>query len=227
MRLTGGADKTVKALLKQVPSVKLTIESPPEVPESLTKIWKSCIDERIKGVLAECQQKLDTATELIKTQEGRTLDSEVREMELEEQVALTSTERDRARAERDAECEAHAQTRVAAASLRERVEHAEASAALTQHRLEDMVQRAQAAEVKVDELEHRLDDLQQQLSRAKEEVARLKGQIDGLSGIRAPESFPGSSSSSEVARSSDQARKADSLPPPLSGDQFFDDDVPF
>lgn len=227
MRLVGGGQNTIKALLKQVPGVKLAIESAPEVPESLTKLWKSCIDERIKGVLAECQQKLDKVAELIKTLQGRLLDAEVREMELADQIARTSTERDRARGERDAECEAHAQTRLEAASHRERAEHAEASAALTQHRLEEMVQRAQAAEVLVDELRQRLDDLQQHFSRANEEIARLKGQIDGLSGIRASESFPGQPSSSEVARSSAEALMRDSLPPPLAGDQFVDDDVPF
>lgn len=227
MRLVGGGQNTIKALLKQVPGVKLAIESAPEVPESLTKLWKSCIDERIKGVLAECQQKLDTAAELIKTQEGRILDSEVREMELADQVALTSTERDRARAERDAEREAHAQTRLAAESHLERAENAEASAALTQHRLEEMVQRAQAAEVKVDELRLRLDDLQQRFSRAAEDNAHLKGQVYGLLHIQGSEDFPGTPSSREVARGSAQARMVDSLSPPLAGDQFVDDDVPF
>lgn len=227
MRLVGGGQNTIKELLKQVPGAKLVIESGPEVPESLTKMWKSCIDERIKGVLAECQQKLDTAAELIKTQEGRILESEVREMELADQVALTSTERDRAIAERDAERVAHAQTRLEATSQRERADNAEASAALTQYRLEEMVQRAQAAEMKVAERDQRLDDLQQRFLQAKEDTAHLKGQIDGLLHSRGSENFPGPPSSSEVARSSAPARKVDSLPPPLAGDQFVDDDVPF
>ncbi|WP_300650280.1 hypothetical protein [Hydrogenophaga sp.] len=226
MRLVGGGQDTIKALLQQVPSVRLAIESAPEVPESVTKLWKSCIAEHIKGVLAECQQKLDAAAELIKTQEGRILDSEVREMELAELLAIISTERDRARAERDAECAAHAQTRLIDASHRERFEKAEAIEALTQHRLEDMVQSAQAAEVKVGELEQRLKDFQQQLSRANEDNAHLKGQIDGLLLRRESENLLATPLSSGAAQSSAYVRRVGSLLPPPLADQFDDDDVP-
>lgn len=227
MRLTGGGQDTIKVLLREVPSVKLSIDGAPEVPESLTKLWKSCIAEHIKNVLAECQQKLDAAAELIKNQDGRILDSEVRNMELSDLIATRSSERDRALAERDAECEAHAQTRLIGTSQRERFEKAEASAALTQHRLEDMVQRAQAAEVKVGELEQRLNDLQQQLSRASEYNANLKGQIDGLLYRRESENLSGTSPFSGAAQSSADVRRVGALPPALSADQFFDDDVPF
>lgn len=180
MRLVGGGQDTIKALLKLVPSVKLSIGGAPELPESLARVWKSCVKEHIKDVMAECDKILDAEIVLRKTMEGRILDCEIREMELTDLVKTTSTERDRARAERDAESEAHAKTRVVSELHCRRSETARANEILTQHKLEEMCHCAQAAEVRAVELERRLNELQQLLAQSNVDNALLKGQLDAF-----------------------------------------------
>lgn len=174
MALVGGSPKRVGALLKELLDFKSSIETTPEVPESLGKLLKTVARDHCVAVRMECERKLNDADEQVRAMHAQSLDWEARYLELKDELETVRSERDVAIGKLDEE---RVNLQAAVAQLKDdAIERGR-----SQQLLDDMTDRAQTAQVEIEKLKQLLADCESKLAHANGENAHLKGQSDGMS----------------------------------------------
>lgn len=178
MRVIGGSPETIKNHLKQLGYPAPIIESTPNLPESLLKVWKSSVHEHTKTVRTECDELLGEMGEQLMIKNSELLDREAELIQKDDLIALLRKERDEAVGARLSETQAHERTRAERDALRQRAERAEIAVVRLENERDTAIESVLSADAKCEKANIDLHRVEQALVKQHIENANLKGLLD-------------------------------------------------
>jgi chromosome segregation ATPase len=178
MRLIGGSPETIKNHLKQLGYPAPIIESTPNLPESLLKVWKSSVHEHTRTVRTECDELLGEMAEQLMIKDSVLTDYEDQLKQKDDLIVLLRKERDEAFGALLNETQAHERTRTERDALRGKVELAEIALVRSEHELRTAHESSMSADSEREKANSDLHRVEQMLEKKRIENANLKGLLD-------------------------------------------------